>query len=456
MADAKQYAHEHQARFVDELIELIAIPSVSTQAAHAPDIKRAAQWLTNHLRDLGFTRAEVMQTDGNPIVYAEWLGAGKDKPTVLVYGHYDVQPAAKKDGWDTDDPFRAVIKNGDIIARGASDDKGQMFMHLKAFEALMQSTGRFPVNVKVLIEGEEEDTSKNLPPFIEANQDLLAADIALISDTAMHNADIPAIPYGLRGILLAELTITGPARDLHSGMYGGAVENPLHVLSRMVASLHDTQGRIAIEGFYDNVRTLDTDERAALDRIPYDEAELKQETGTPQAWGDAEYSIYERMGARPSLDVLMIRGGQVDGGIKAIIPERASAHISCRLVPNQDPDHIFQLLETHLTAIAPPTVHVYLEKLSATAAVLIDRHNSAMQKAVAAYEQSMGKTPLFTLVGGSIPVVKDFKEMLNLPVIMMGFALPDDNIHAPNEKFAIKQFAIGIDTLIDYYQLLAE
>jgi acetylornithine deacetylase/succinyl-diaminopimelate desuccinylase-like protein len=456
MSTAIQYAKDHQERFVEELSALIRIPSVSTQTQYTDDVRKAANWIVEHLKQIGLPRAEVMETAGHPVVYAEWLGAGDNKPTVLVYGHYDVQPAAKADGWHTADPFEPVIENGNIVARGASDDKGQMFMHLKAFEALMQSTGTFPVNLKLLIEGEEEATSKNLLPFIKDNRDLLAADIALISDTAMHNADIPAIPYGLRGILISEVTVSGPERDLHSGMYGGAVENPLHVLGRLIASLHDENGRVQIPGFYDNVREIDGDERDDLQRIPYGEAELREETGVTQSWGEPEYSVYERMGARPVLDILMVRGGQVDGGIKAIIPESASAHLSCRLVPHQNPEQVFDQIQMHLKALAPPTVTVEMKKLSANEAVLIDRHDPAMQKAVAAYEKTVGKTPLFTLVGGSIPVVKDFKDLLGLPVIMMGFALPDDNIHAPNEKFALKQFALGIETLITYYELLAE
>lgn len=456
MPDAQQYAREHESRFVEELLELLRIPSVSTQPKHQNDIRRAAQWLVDHLRHIGLSRADVMETDGHPVVYAEWLGAGADKPTVLVYGHYDVQPAAKKEGWHTPDPFEPVVQNGNIIARGASDDKGQVFMNLKAFEALMQSTGRFPVNIKLLIEGEEEATSKNLPKFIEQHQDLLQADIALITDTAMHNNDTPAIPYGLRGILIGELTINGPGRDLHSGMYGGAIENPLHVLGRIIASLHDDNGRIAVPGFYDDVRVVDAQERAELARIPYDKAELLDETAAPQPWGDPDYSIYERMGARPALDILMAHGGQVEGGIKAIIPAQARAHLSCRLVPNQDPEQIFGLIKNHIEDQAPPTVTVEFKKLATNEAVLLDRHDESMQKAMAAYEKSLGKKPVFTLVGGSIPVVKDFRDILGLPVVMMGFALPDDNIHSPNEKFAIKQFSLGIQTLITYYELLAE
>ena len=456
MADVKRYAEENHERFLEELFDLIRIPSVSTQAKHKADIERAANWLRDHMQNIGVTHSEVYETAGHPLVYGEWLAAGDDKPTVLVYGHYDVQPAAKSDGWSTDDPFEPVIENGNIIARGASDDKGQAFMHLKVFEAFMQTTGSFPVNIKFLLEGEEEDTSKSLPPFIEAHKDLLAADVAVISDTAMHAPGVPAIPYGLRGIVLADLKIMGPKRDLHSGMYGGTVDNPIRVLSQLIASFHDDDGRVAVEGFYDNVRTLEQEERDELARIGYTETEWREATGAPQPWGDADYTLYERMGARPTLDMLMVRAGQVDGGIKAIVVKEAAAHISCRLVPNQDPHRIYDLVAAHVEKHLPATITYEIKKLSATPAVLVDRHDIAMQKAEIAYERNVGKRPLFTLVGGSIPVVTDFKDKLGLPVVMIGFALEDDNIHAPNEKFAIEQFQLGIRTLIDYYALLAE
>lgn len=456
MTTAIQYAQEHHERFLSELFDLIRIPSISTMEAHTPDIRRAAEWLRDHLTALGMKRAEVMETDGHPIVYAEWLEAGDDKPTVLVYGHYDVQPAATSDGWTTENPFEPVIRDGNIVARGAADDKGQMFMHLKAFEALMQATGTFPVNIKMMFEGEEEDTSKNLPPFIEANRELLAADIALISDTGMQAPGIPTIPYGLRGIVLGEVTVYGPERDLHSGMYGGTVDNPIHVLSRIIASLHDEHGRVAVDGFYDDVRTMSPEERKSLASIPFGETEWKQETGASQPWGDPDYTIIERIGARPTLDMLMVRAGQVDGGVKAIVAHKATAHISCRIVPNQDPRKIFERLEAHIKAHTPPTARVEITMHSGSPAVLIDRDSDAMQKAVTAYEKTVGRGPLFTLVGGSIPVVTDFKETLGLPVVMMGFSLPDDNIHSPDEKYGIEQFSLGIKTLITYYELLAE
>lgn len=456
MSQVHDFATENFDRFIEELFDFIRIPSVSTQEEHKADVKRAAQWLVDHLKSIGIAQAEVMETPGHPIVYAEWLEAGENKPTVLIYGHYDVQPAAKSDGWTTANPFVAEIHDGNIIARGATDDKGQVFMHLKVIESFMKSTGKLPINIKILIEGEEEASSLNLPDFVENNRDLLKADVAVISDTAMQAPGIPAIPYGLRGIVLADLAIYGPERDLHSGMYGGSVHNPIHALAQLVSTFHDADGRVAIQGFNDDVRDLDAEEREQLAAIGYDEATWRKETGAPQPWGDPDYTIYERMGARPTLDLTMIKSGQVSGGIKNIIPKTAEAHLTCRLVPNQDPNQILELIRQHIENHLPPTVSFELKKIATNPAVLVDRHSEAMKKAIAAYKNTFDREPLFPLVGGSIPVVTDFQDKLQIPVIMMGFGLPDDNLHAPNEKFGLEQFRLGVHTLTTYYQMLAE
>lgn len=454
MTTPLQYAAEHQEQFLNELYDFIRIPSVSTQASHKADVVRAAEWLRNQCLKAGVTRAEIFETPGHPIVYAEWLEAGADKPTVLVYGHYDVQPAEKSDGWDTTDPFEPELVNGNIVARGATDDKGQMFMHVKVFEAFMQSTGGFPVNIKMLFEGEEEDSSKNLPPFIEAHKEMLAADVAVVSDTSMFAPGIPAIAYGLRGIVLGELVVEGPVKDLHSGMYGGAVANPIHILSRILASMHDDDGRIVVKGFYDDVRELSPEERAKLAEIPYGENELVAETGVSRSWGDPQYTIIERMGARPTIDMTSFKGGLLTDGVKNIVPQRAWGHLTCRLVPNQDPHKIFDLLKAHIEHHAPPTVKVTFTKRSANEAVLIDPNAAPMALAVEAYQAVFNREPLFLLEGGSIPVVKDFMDMLGVPTVLMGFGLPDDNLHAPNEKFALEQYELGIQTLIHYYESL--
>ncbi|PJF44388.1 MAG: dipeptidase [Phototrophicales bacterium] len=456
MANPSQYATEHHDQFLQELISFLKIPSVSTQPERKNDVRKAAEWLRERCIQVGMSRVELFETEGHPIVYAEWLGAGADKPTVLVYGHYDVQPAQKDDGWDTDDPFVPEIRDGNIIARGATDDKGQLFLHLKAFEAFMKTTGAFPVNIKILLEGEEEDSSRNLPAFLKQHRELLDADLALISDTAMFNANIPAIPYGLRGLLICELIVEGPKNDLHSGMYGGAVANPIHVLSRILASMHDDYGRVTVEGFYDDVRELSSDERAQLARIPYGEEELRKETGVSASWGDTQYTIVERMGARPTIDMTSFKGGLLGDGIKNIIPQKAWGHLTCRLVPYQNPHKIFELLQKHIERHSPPSVKVTLKKYSADEAVLIDPRVAPMQKAVDAFKAVYREEPLFTLVGGSIPIVKWLVDDFNIPVVLMGFGLPDDNLHGPNEKFSIEQFRLGIQTLIKYYESLAE
>ncbi len=450
-----EYARTHRERFLEELKALLRIPSISTLPEHKPDVERAAQWLADHLRAIGVPSVEIVPTDGHPVVYGEWLMAGPEAPTVLIYGHYDVQPVDPLDEWRTP-PFEPTVQGDNLYARGASDDKGQLFVHLKAVEAYLRTEGRLPVNVKFLLEGEEECGSPNLAPFVERYAERLQADVALVSDTHILGPDQPSIVYGLRGLSYIEVTVQGPAHDLHSGMYGGAVENPLHVLARLVAQLHDEQGHVTIPGFYDKVRPLSDEERAELARVPYGEAQLLAETGVPQPWGEPEYTVVERIGARPTLDVNGMWGGFTGQGAKTVIPARAHAKISMRLVPDQDPDEIARAALEYLKKLAPPTVTVEGQALYGSPPALVPRDLPAMRAAAAAYEQVWGKRPIFTREGGTIPVVALFATRLNLHTVLMGFGLGDDNLHAPNEKFFLPNFYRGIETVIRFHRLLAE
>lgn len=450
-----EYARTHRNRFLDELITFLRIPSISTLPEHAEHVAQAAHWLADHLRGLGLPEVEVVPTDGHPVVYAQWLGAGAEAPTVLIYGHYDVQPVDPLDEWHTP-PFEPTLRDDNLYARGASDDKGQLFIHLKAIEAYLREEGRLPVNVKLLLEGEEECGSPNLAPVIEEHAERLQADVALISDTHILGPDQPSIVYSLRGLSYIEITVQGPAHDLHSGMYGGAVDNPLHVLARLIASLHDDAGRVTVPGFYDDVLPLTEEERAELARIPYGEEELLADTGVPRAWGEPEYTVVERIGARPTLDVNGLWGGFTGEGAKTVIPARAHAKISMRLVPNQDPDRVAQAALAYLQRAAPPTVTVTGRIFHGTPPALVPQDHPAMRAAAAAYERVWGRRPIFTREGGSIPVVALFAERLRLPTVLMGFGLRDDNLHAPNEKFYLPNFYRGIETAVHFFHLLPE
>jgi acetylornithine deacetylase/succinyl-diaminopimelate desuccinylase-like protein len=356
-----EHARAHSAEALAELEEFLRIPSISTQAEHKPDMQKAAGWLRDQLLAAGFPRAEVMPTAGHPIVYAEWQ-PHPDRPTILVYGHYDVQPADPVDLWRTP-PFEPTRIGDDLLCRGASDDKGQLYTHVTAVKAFKETLGAPPVNIRCLFEGEEESGSPSLAPFIQEHKELLAADVAVVSDGQIIDKGTPAIVYGLRGISYLEVKVTGPAGDLHSGGYGGAVHNPIHALSTMIAGLHDANGRITIPGFYDSVRDLDPQERAGLARIPFDRDAWLQQAGVSQAWGEPDYSIIERTGARPTLDVNGIWGGYIEPGAKTVLPSKAYAKISMRLVPDQEPQEAFRLIEQHLKAIAPKTVSVEVQYL---------------------------------------------------------------------------------------------
>jgi len=437
------------------LKEFLSIASVSTQPERESDIGYAATWLRDRLLIAGFPKVAVMPTPGHPVVYAEWLAAGAEAPTVLVYGHYDVQPPDPLELWNTP-PFEPTIVGDDIFARGAADDKGQMYVYVKAAEAFKETEGAPPVNVKCIFEGEEESASPNLEPFVREHADLLAADVAVISDTHILGKDMPSIVYALRGIAYVEVQVTGPDQDLHSGIYGGAVHNPIHVLCAMIDQLIDKDGRITIPGFYDKVQELTPEERAEMAKIPFDRDKWLREAGVKTDWGESAYTIVERTTARPTLDVNGIWGGYIQEGAKTVLPSKAFAKISMRLVPNQSPAEITQLIRNYLVEIAPPTVTVEVRDLHGGDGAIIRRDSPAMKAAFRAYAEVFGQEPIFVREGGSIPVVATFKNVLGLETVLMGFGLPDDRLHSPNEKFHLPNFYRGIETAIHFMRFLAE
>jgi acetylornithine deacetylase/succinyl-diaminopimelate desuccinylase-like protein len=451
---ARTWSRTEHERFVTELSEMLRIPSLSGDPAHAGDIQRMADWLAAHMREIGVENVAVMPTAGHPVVYGEWLGAGEEAPTVLVYGHYDVVPAVREDGWDTD-PFEPVVRDGKIFARGATDDKGQLIIHVKALEAYLRTAGAAPVNVKFLLEGEEEVSSPNLTPFIEAHLDLLRADVCLISDSSMRVIEEPAITHSLRGMTYIEIHVEGPREDLHSGFFGGAAHNPANALAAILAQLHNPDGTIAVPGFYDDVAPLSDAERAMIAKTDMTEEQFLEATGVPAVWGDESFTIRERVAARPTLDVNGIWGGYSGPGPKTIIPARAGAKVSSRLVGNQDPQRVFDVMKAYIESIAPETVEVDVRLLTTGKPALIPFDLPEMQAAARAYERGWGHTPVFTRGGGSIPVVADIKDKLGIPVVMMGYGLDSDGLHAPNEHYSLEMFQRGIQTAIVYLEELA-
>jgi len=455
MNKALEYARANQDQFLAELKEFLSIPSVSTQPEHKPDIERAAVWLRDKLLTAGFPKAEVMPTSGHPIVYAEWLAAGPEATTLLVYGHYDVQPPDPLELWNTP-PFEPTIVGDDIFCRGASDDKGQLYAHVKAMEAFKETAGAPPVNVKCIFEGEEESGSPSLEPFIREHTGLLAAGVAVISDTGILGKDTPSIVYALRGLTYVEVEVTGPDHDLHSGIYGGAVHNPINALCEMIARLQDENRHITIPGFYDKVRELSTEERAALAKAPFERDAWLREAGVKTDWGEPAYTIVERTAARPTLDVNGIWGGYIQPGAKTVLPSKAFAKISMRLVPDQEPVEIARLFRDYLAEIAPPTVTVEVRDLHGGEAAIVRRDSPAMKAACRAYAEAFGKEPVFVRRGGSIPVVATFQKVLGIETVLMGFGLPDDRLHSPNEKFHLPNFYKGIETILHFMDFLGE
>ena len=454
MNQALAYAQSHADTFVRQLTDWLRIPSISTDSDYDAETRRAADWLADDLRRIGIQKVDVMETGGHPIVYAEHH-VSDDRPTVLVYGHYDVQPPDPLDLWESP-PFEPVVKNGDIVARGAADDKGQAFMHVKAAEAYLQSGAELPVNLKMMIEGEEESGSVNLAPFIERHKDLLAADVVLVSDTSLFAPGVPSIAYGLRGLAYVEVELTGPARDLHSGIYGGGVENPINALARMIAGLHDADHRVTVEGFYENVRDLTDEEREGYRALPFDETRWMEEAGVKASKTEKGYSILEGTTGRPTLDVNGIWGGYTGKGAKTVLPSKATAKISCRLVPDQTPDEITDKLRHHFEQHTPETMTLDFRDLHGGHGAIVDTSAPAMQAAAAALEGVFGQRPHFTREGGSIPVVADFKRLLGLDTVLMGFGLDSDAIHSPNERFGLDRFHQGIEASIRFMDAYAK
>lgn len=453
MSDPIAYARQNQENYLAELIAFLRIPSISTQPERQGDTAVAAQWLADKLAQAGLENVAVLPTQRHPLVYADWLHAG-DAPTVLIYGHYDVQPAEPLELWESP-PFEPTVQDDFLYARGSSDDKGQIYVHVKAVEAILKNNGRLPVNVKFIVEGEEESGGESLSAFIPQNKAKLAADIALVSDTAMVSAQQPAIVYGLRGLCYAFIDITGPRRDLHSGGFGGGVNNPLNVLGHIIAKLKDEDGRILIPGFYDKVRPLTEQEREILAKFPLNEADWLAETGVPEAWGEAGYTLVERLGARPTLDVHGIIGGYTGPGAKTVLPAKVHAKLSMRLVPDQDPVEIGRLLKAYIAELTPPSVRVTVTVGHGAPASITDFNIPAMQAAAQAYTAAFGQEPVFMREGGSIPVVAEFQTHLGIETVLMGFGLPSDQIHAPNERFYLPNFYRGIETSIHFLQNLA-
>jgi acetylornithine deacetylase/succinyl-diaminopimelate desuccinylase-like protein len=449
--EAGTYAQQHQEKFLSELIDFLKIPSISTRPDHADDVKTAAQWLATKMELAGLENVAVIETARHPLVYGDWLHAGDELPTVLVYGHYDVQPAEPFELWDSA-PFTPVVRDDYLYARGAADDKGQVYVHVKAVESLLRTNGRLPVNVKFIIEGEEEIGGPSLSAFIPQQKALLAADVALVSDTGIVNKDQPAIVYGLRGLCYAFIDIEGPRRDLHSGSFGGGVNNPLNVLGHIIAKLKDEDGHVLIPGFYDAVRPLTPQEREVLAKFPLDEASWLAETGTPAPWGEPQFTLVERLGARPTLDIHGIIGGYTEAGSKTVLPAKVHAKLSMRLVPDQDPKAIAKTLQAYVAQIAPPTVTVTVTISGSAPASITDLNIPAMKAAVSAYHAAFGREPVFMREGGSIPVVSEFQSELGMETILMGFGLPGDNIHAPNERFYLPNFYRGIQTSIRFFE----
>lgn len=447
------YIELNKDRFLEELIDLLRVPSVSADPAYSKDVHRTAELLKTRLEEIGVDNVEICPTAGFPIVYGDKI-VDPNLPTVLVYGHYDVQPPDPLDLWDSP-PFEPVIKDEKIYARGACDDKGQMYMHVKAVELMMKTDG-LPCNVKFMIEGEEEVGSDNLGIFVQENKEKLKADLVLISDTGMIANDIPSITVGLRGLSYMEVEVTGPKRDLHSGLYGGAVANPINVLCDMIASLHDENKRITIPGFYNDVTEVSAEDRAEMAKAPFSEEEYKADLNINATQGEAGYSTLERATIRPTLDVNGIWGGYIGEGAKTVLPSKAYAKISCRLVPGQDPDKITNLVLNHLVAIAPPSVKVKAKPHHGGEPFLTPTDFTGYQAAHKAMETTFGKAPIPMRGGGSIPIVAMFERELGLKSVLMGFGLDTDAIHSPNEHYGVFNYLKGIQTIPFFYHYLAE
>ncbi len=454
-SQVETYIREHEDRFLEDLKGWLRIPSISTLPEHVGDVQQAAEYAADQLRRIGFEQVQVIPTKGHPLVYGEWLKA-PGKPTLLIYGHYDVQPVDPLDLWESP-PFEPTIRGGNLYARGAADDKGQTMLVFKALESLMTVNGRLPVNVRVLIEGEEEAGGESIEQYVRAYPERLRCDAAFICDTGMPSPELPALVYGLRGIVYTEVEARGAKRDLHSGMYGGVAPNPLHALALIIAGLKDAEGHIHIPGLYDHVRKPTAEEEAFWREDPlHTEEALLEEMGVPQLVGENEYPALERLGARPTLEVHGIVGGFTGEGAKTVIPAEAKAKISLRLPPDVTSEEAFALFERRVHELAPPGVQITVRNIHGGESVLVPVDTAPMRAAAAALQEVYGREPVFLREGGSIPIAALFYTVLNVPVVMMGFGLPDDNLHAPNEKYSLSQFYKGIRTVASFLQRLGQ
>lgn len=443
MQKVAEYIEKNKEKNLNELFEFLKIQSISSEVEHRSDVHHAAEWLVNNFKSIGIEDAKIIETKGHPLVYAEWMKAGKDAKTILVYGHYDVQPVDPIELWDSS-PFDPFIKNGKIVARGSADDKGQVFVHIQAAEAYIQAKGGLPVNLKFIIEGEEEAAESNIDLFIEENPELLKCDVVVVSDTEWFHDGMPSICYALRGIAYFEIEVTGPNRDLHSGTFGGAVENPIQVLAWMISQMRDKYGRITIPGFYDDVLELSTEEKNNLLKLPFNLDEYKNDLDLKEVFGEIGYSTLERTWTRPTFDLNGIKGGYIGDGQKTVLPSKASAKFSFRLVPNQRAEDIIAKVVSYIEKLAPPTVKIKLTPMSGANPVLVDPKGPAIQTCINALKSAFDKDVVFMREGGSIPVVESFTHVLKAPVVLMGFGLPGDNIHSPNESFSVENFYGGI------------
>ncbi|MBD7969771.1 dipeptidase [Paenibacillus gallinarum] len=446
--DYKAYFENNREQHLNELQEWLAIPSISALSEHKGDVYKAAEWLAAKLTEAGLEHVEIHETKGHPLITADYLHA-EGKPTVLIYGHYDVQPVDPLHLWETP-PFEPSIRDGKLYARGATDDKGQLFLHVKAVEAILKQEKELPVNIKFCIEGEEEVSSPNLPLFLEENKEKLAADVVLVSDTSLLAPGKPAISTGLRGLCSLELSLNTANTDLHSGSYGGGVPNALHAMVELLSTLHDKQGRVSVEGFYNGVQELSPEMREEFAKQQFDEEKLKQDLGLDALYGEEGYSFVERIGARPTLELNGVYGGFQGEGTKTVIPKEAHAKITCRLVANQDPQACLDAIEAHLNAHTPVGAKLTITPKEKAFAFNIDPSHPMLQKAADAYETVYGTRALFTKDGGSIPIVEKLASTLNAPTVMMGFGLPDENLHAPNEHFNLENFDKGLLTIVEY------
>jgi len=449
------YAKDNKENFLSDLVEILKIASVSNNPDFQKDMNECAKWIENKFNEIGLNNIKIYETEGHPIVYGDWLKAGADKPTILIYGHYDVQPTDPIELWETP-PFEPTIRNNKIYARGANDDKGQIMIHIKSIETYMKTVGKLPINIKFILEGEEEIGSKHLGKFIKEHYDLLKCDYIVISDTSMYDENMPSICYGLRGITYMQIDITGPVNDLHSGSYGGGVDNPVNVLATIISKLKNEKGKILIDGFYDDVIPISEKEHKEFNRLPFNEGKFKQELKISELYGEESYTMVERMTSRPTLDCNGIWGGYQGDGTKTIIPSKAGVKISMRLVPEQDPDNIAKLFTDYVKKISPNTVKVEVSALHGGKPYSASLDSPAIKAAIVSLKKAYGVEPVYTKEGGSIPIVNTFKEILGADTLLLGFALPNENAHGPNESFDLNNYYKGINTVLYFINELSK